>query len=92
MMTICVSRMTKGTEIQISSSDLPALRRVYRIVFEASLKVDKCTKLAWHGTVLNGDYSFMLWVPGLDYDLACDRVAELFEGPVNRYPSSLIGG
>lgn len=92
MVTITVSKAIKGCDIQISSEDLPMLRKMYRAILGASLRVDKCAKLIWHGPVASGDYSFLLTVPNLPYEVACERIASQFPTLENRYPRHLIGG
>jgi len=92
MITIMISKATKGTDIQISGDDIVTLRKMYKAILGASLRVDKCAKLYWHGQVANGDYSFMLVVPGLPYTVACERMASQFPTLERSHPHTLIGG
>jgi len=92
VITIMISKATKGTDIQVSGDDTVTLRKMYKAILGASLRVDKCAKLYWHGTVASGEYSFLLTVPGLPYEVACNRMASQFPTLENRYPHTLIGG
>lgn len=92
MLTIVISKPAKGTIIHIASSDQTMLRRVYRHFLRASLRLDQCTRTIFQGTVLSGEYAYEIHCPGLDYNLACDRVAELWPDGERSYPQALIGG
>ena len=92
VITIIISKATKGCDIQVSGSDVPVLRKMYRAILGASLRVDKCAKLIWHGNVASGDYSFLLTVPNLPYEVACERMASQFPTLERSHPQTLIGG
>jgi hypothetical protein len=92
VITIVISKATRGTDIQISGDDLVTLRKMYKAILGASLRVDKCAKLLWHGNVASGEYSFLLTVPGLPYEVACTRMASQFPTLEHSYPQTLIGG
>lgn len=92
MLTLMISKSSKGTEIQIASPDVEMARKVYRNFLRASLKIDQCTKTLYQGPVKSGDYAFLIHCPGLDYELACKRVAQLWPEARRSYPLSLIGG
>lgn len=92
MLTIILGKSARGTEIQITSADQPLARRVYNNILRASLKADKCTKTLYHGPVRSGEYTYLIHVPGLEYELACKRMGQLWPDAERSYPQSLIGG
>jgi hypothetical protein len=92
MLTITIEKPVKGTIIQLTSADTNMLRRVYRHFLRASLRHDQCTRTTYQGAVRSGEYSYVIYCPGLDYNLACDRVAELWPEGERSYPLPLIGG
>lgn len=91
MLQIFISKSTKGTEVQMTSADTAMLKRVYRVFLKAALKGDKCTKTLYAGPVRSGEFSYLVHCPGLSYEQACLRVAQIMPDGVHSYSQSLIG-
>lgn len=93
MLTLIISKVSRGCEIQVSSDDYPTAKRVHANFLRASLRADKCAKTTWQGTTANGNYAYRIHVPALPYEVACERVSRLWpDGQRTSYPHPLIGG
>lgn len=92
MLSIMLSRDLDGTIVEVASYDAELAKRTANAMIRGSMKIDKCIKIHYRGDTVGGEYAVIFAVKGLDYDFACNRLAELWPGCEVTNPPALIGG